>query len=185
MSDFFPRQTVSWKIEEPPAFRRLTLNVVEMAVMTGVLLRVFRALALTHGPSGSWIYLGGTFAVGSVLLFGMATLHLGNYTLRKWLWRAPAFAAIEALAEALTSLLLIALQREPLGTARAELHNWASITGSIFLWRLVGVVVFAALLAGVVQLVRRWLLKRDDRTHTAEAVHDEVMRVSQEQKRPL
>jgi hypothetical protein len=176
MSNFFPRHTVAWKIEEPPAFRRLTLSIIEMAAVTGVLIRVFRAVVLTHGPSGSWLYLGGTFALGTILLFGMATLHLGNYTLRQWVWRVPAFAAIEAAAESLTSLLLIVLEREPRGTARAELHEWPGIAGSIFLWRVAGVILFALILAGVVQLVRYLLLKRDHRVHTVEAVHEETVR---------
>ena len=63
MTNFFPRQTVAWKLEEPPAFRRLTLSVVEMAVLTGVVLRLLRSIALTQGPADSWIYLGGAFAV--------------------------------------------------------------------------------------------------------------------------
>jgi hypothetical protein len=78
MTSFFPRHTVTWKIEEPPAFRRLSLSLIEMAAITGVLLRLYRALALTHAPADSWAYLGGTFAIGAVFLLGMATLHLGK-----------------------------------------------------------------------------------------------------------
>ena len=183
MTSFFPRHTVSWKIEEPPAFRRLTLSIVEVAVVTGVLLRLFRAAALTHGPSDSWLYIGGTFAAGAVFLFGMATLHLGNYTLRQWVWRAPVFALIECVSEALTSLALIVLHREPVGTARAVLHDWPSMALTIAFWRLSGLIVFALVLSGVVQLVRYLLLRHDHRVHTAEKVHEEIVRQTAEHER--
>jgi hypothetical protein len=176
MTSFFPRHTVTWKIEEPPAFRRLSLSLIEMAAITGVLLRLYRALALTHAPADSWAYLGGTFAIGAVFLLGMATLHLGNYPLRHWTWRAPAFAAVEAIAESATSLLLIALHREPVGTARATFSDWPRLALDMLFWRLIVLVLFAVVLAGVVQLVRRVLLRRDHREHTVTAVHDEIVR---------
>ena len=58
MSDFFPQHTITMRIEEPKAFRRFSRSLVEMALITGVLIRVFRSLALTHGPGG-WIYVWG------------------------------------------------------------------------------------------------------------------------------
>jgi len=176
MAAYFPRHTVEWKIEEPRAFRRFTTSIVEMAIVTGVLLRLYRALVLTNGPSGSWVYLGTTLVLGSFFYFGMATVHLGNYPLRKWVWRAPAFAAIEAAAESLTSVGLILAHREPMGSERAHLDDWVTITGSIFLWRLVGIVIFALVLAGIVQFVRYLLLRHDKRVHTAVAVHEEMSR---------
>ena len=30
---------------------------------------------------------------GAVVLFGMCTAHLANFTIRQWMWRAPVFAA--------------------------------------------------------------------------------------------
>ena len=39
------------------------MSVAEMAVVTGVLFRLYRALAMSVGPTGSWIYFGGTFAL--------------------------------------------------------------------------------------------------------------------------
>lgn len=176
MTNFFPRHTVTWKVEEPPALRRLSLSIVEMAVVTGLLFRVFRALVLTHGPSNSWIYLGGAFAIGVIFLFGMATLHLGNYTPRQWLWRAPAFGVIEGAAEALVSLALTWLHREPAGSARARMHDWPQLAVSIVFWRIVAIVGFALVLAGVVRFVRYLLLRRDHRLRTAEKVHEDIVR---------
>jgi len=172
MAPYFPHSTVEFRIEEPPAFRRFTLSIVEMAIVTGVLFRLYRALAMTAGPTQNWWYFGGTFALGVLFILGMATLHLGNFPLHRWLWRAPAFAAIEAGAEALTSLGLILAHREPIGSARAQLHDWTGLAASTMLWRLGTVVVFSVLLAGVVRLVRYTLLRREHRMHTAVAVHD-------------
>lgn len=176
MPTYFPRHTVAWKVEEPPAFRKLTLSLPEMAIVTGVVVRLIRAVALTHGSSGNWIFFGGMFALGAVVLFGMLTAHLGNYTIRHWAWRAPAFALIESAAGMLTSLLLIALQREPMGSSRAQFGDWWSMATATLLRHFVGICLFAFLLAGVVQFVRWLLLKREHREHTAEAIHDEIER---------
>ena len=172
MAPYFPHTTVEFKIEEPPAFRRFTLSIFEMAIVTGVLFRLYRALAMTAGPTQNWWYFGGTFALGVAFILGMATLHLGNFPVHRWLWRAPAFAAIEAATESLTSLALILAHREPIGSARAQLHDWPGLAASTLLWRLGMIVVFSMLLAGVVRLVRYTLLRREHRVHTAVAVHD-------------
>ena len=165
MSSYFPRQTVAWKrIEEPSAFRRLTLSLVEMGLLTGVVLRLYRSLALTHGPN-SFLYIGATIAVGAIFLFGMATLHLGNYTIRRWLWRAPAFALLELAGEMIASLALIALHREPWGTARAEFRDWLPMGQGLIVTRFLPLVAFALVLAGVVQAVRLTLLRVEHRDH--------------------
>jgi hypothetical protein len=170
---YFPHTTVEWKkFEEPAALRRFSMSIAEMAVITGLLFRLYRALALTTGPTSNWMYFGATLALGVLFILGMATLHLGNFPLRHWLWRAPVFAAIEAAAESLTSLALIFAHREPIGSDRAHPHDWMEITARTFLWRLVGVCVFALVLAGVVQFVRYMLLRRENRVHTAVAVHE-------------
>lgn len=175
MSPYFPHTTVEWKkFEEPAAFRRFSMSVVEMAIVTGVLFRLYRALALTVGPTTSWMYFGATLALGALFILGMGTLHLGNFPLRHWLWRAPVFGAIEAAAESLTSLALIFAHREPMGSERAHVHDWLEIAARTFLWRIVTVCVFALVLAGVVQFVRYMLLRRENRVHTAVAVHDEI-----------
>src|SRR5687767_6716719 len=161
MTPFFPHTTVEWKIEEPPAFRRFSMVIWEMALVTGVLFRVYRALAMTVGPTSNWLYFGGAVALGALFVLGMATLHLGNFPLKHWLWRAPAFGALEAAAESLTSLGLILAHREPIGSERAHLHDWVEIAAGTFFWRIVAVSVFAVLLAGVVQSVRYFLLRRE------------------------
>ena len=47
MPAFFPVKTANFKIDETRAFRRFSYSVVEMAVVTAVVLRVYRALALS------------------------------------------------------------------------------------------------------------------------------------------
>lgn len=158
------------------------MSVVEMALMTGVVMHLYRAVALTNGPTGNWLYIATVVALGIILLLGMATLHLGNFTLRQWLWRAPVFGAIEAIAEGLASLGLIALRREPLGAAYAQYADWWGIAASLLFWRILGVSLFALLLAGVVQLVRRWLVKQDHRQHTLETVHHEIDEINRQRK---
>jgi hypothetical protein len=153
MPAFFPVKTATFKLDEARAFRRLSFSVVEMAIITAVVLRVYRALALSLAGSNVF-FLGLSFALGFVVLFGMVTLHLGNFTVRRWLWRAPLFALIEAAAESLTSLGLIAIHREPLGSARAIYADWPGIVGNIFTWRVSAIVVFAAILAAVVTMTR-------------------------------
>ena len=37
MANFFPRQTLEFKFEEPKAFRRISFSLIEMAVITGIL----------------------------------------------------------------------------------------------------------------------------------------------------
>jgi hypothetical protein len=172
MTPFFPQHTVEFRIEEPPAFRKFTMSIAEMAIVTGVLFRLYRALSMTMGPTGNWLYFGGTFVLGVLFILGMATLHLGNFPLHRWLWRAPVFAALEAAAEALTSFALILAHREPIGSERAHSHDWLEIAATTFVWRLVVVSLFALLLAGVVQFVRYMLLRREHRLHTAVAVHE-------------
>lgn len=166
----FPRHTITWKLEEPPALRRLSLSLIEMAALTGIVLRLYRAVVLTRGAPESWAYVYGAVLVGSLFFLVMATLHLANFTVRRWLWRAPAFALVEVAAEMLTSLALIAVHREPVGSARAGFHDWLSLAATVFVSRVLGLLLFAAVLAGVVQLVRQVLLRRERRLHTAAAV---------------
>jgi hypothetical protein len=168
MGTYFPRTTNEIRSEEPSAFRALTLSVVEMGLVTGVVLRLFRSLVLTHG-SNSWLYLGGMFAIGVVFLCAMATMHLANYPLRRWTWRAPTLGVLVAAGEMATSLLLIAAGREPTGTVRAELADWPGMAMSTLLFRLTAVCGWALLLAGAVTVARRALAatrpKRDTPTH--------------------
>ena len=159
MSTLFPKHTVQWHFEEPTVLRRFSLNLVEMAALTGVVLRLYRALVTTQS-SGSWVWVA-AFTGGILLLCAMATLHLANYPLQRWVWRAPAFVAVEVAAEAITSLALIALNREPTGTARAEFGDWLPMMLNALWTRAVIVLAWALVLAGVVWLVRHTILREE------------------------
>jgi hypothetical protein len=162
MPSFFPHQTVEWKLEEPRAFRRFSFSLVEMAAVTGLIVRVFRLFVLTHG-SNSWLYLGGAFTVGLVLLIGMATAHLANFPIRQWLWRAPLFALIEVASEMATSLVLTWLGREPNGTVRADYDDWISGVPNTLFGRGTAILLWSGLLAAVVQLIRRTAIVQEDK----------------------
>src|SRR6266581_2782964 len=154
MPSFFPKHTTEFKHLEPRAFRRFSFSLAEMAIVTGVLLRVYRVVVLSHGAS-NWLYFGGTFAIGVLFLLGMATAHLANYPLHQYLWRAPVFALIEVVAEMATSALLISLGREANGTVRAHWDDWLGMGVNALLTRGLMIVFWGVALAGVVQLVRR------------------------------
>jgi hypothetical protein len=154
MPTAFPRQTVEWHLEEPAAFRRLSLSLVEMALLTGVVLRLLRAFAFTHGRASVLVSIGAVILWG-LLLVGMATAHLANFPIRRWAWRAPLFAVVETVGEMLTSLFLIWLGREPDGTARAHFHDWPSMAARALLQSALTLCLWALLLAGIILLVRR------------------------------
>jgi hypothetical protein len=155
MPDYFPRQTIDWRqIDEPPAFRRLTLSLLETALVTGVVLRLLRALTFTAGRQ-SWFLYGAAFLLGAVILVGMATAHLANFSLRRWLWRAPAFALLETVGEMVTSLLLIAVHREPEGSVRADFHDWPSMAMRALWQNELAICLWVLLLAAVIVIVRR------------------------------
>lgn len=154
MPTFFPRQTIEWRVEESPAFRRLSLSLVEMALITGIVLRLLRAFAFTHGRA-SVIFSIGAVIVWGLILVGMATSHLANFPIKRWAWRAPLFALVETAGEMVTSLLLIALGREPDGTARAHFHHWPSMAARALLQSELTLCLWMLLLAGIIILVRR------------------------------
>jgi hypothetical protein len=158
---FFPQVTGTFTRHEYPALRRFTMSVIGMAAVAGVVVRLFRALTLTSTPNERLLLLAVMFGLGLLLLFAAVTIHLGNFTLKHWWWRAPAFAAIEATAESLTSLALIAVHAEPIGSGRARFADWPGMTLSTLGWRVLAIVVYALVLAGVVQFVRYVLTKRE------------------------
>jgi len=169
MGTYFPRSTNEIRSDEPSAFRALTLSVVEMGLITGVVLRLSRSLVLTHG-SNSWLYLG-MFALGAVFLFAMTTMHLANFPPRRWLWRAPALGMLVAAGEMATSLLLIAVGREPIGTVRAELADWPGMAGSVGLYWVIAVCAWALLLAGAVAIARNALAATRRKRETPSPPH--------------
>ena len=176
---FFPRETIEWRAHEPDLLRRLSLSLVAMAVLTGVLVRLYRLTMLAYAPLDNlWVLLA-AIGGGVVILLGLATIHLGNYPVSHWLWRAPLFAFVEALAAMAVSAALIAAGVERAGTAAMHWHDWRA--DLVFTVRLHTVVVvsFALVLGGVVQLVRRALIKREHREHTLETITEEHARQRQ------
>ena len=178
-AEFFPRKTVAWKLEQPRPLRRASLSLPYMALLTGVPLRLWRSYVLTHGAPDSWAWVGGTFLIGMAFLYLMVSIHLGNYTLRHWVWRAPAFAVLESGVEIVMSLALTALGLEPLGADRAELSDWLPASIRTLVWRLVGIVLFALVLAAVVSVMRRLLLVAEQRT----SIGAHLLRASKELER--
>jgi hypothetical protein len=55
----------------------------------------------------------------------------------------------------MTSLLLIWLGREPIGSARAEWHDWPAMSMGTLATRGLLILVWSLMLAGIVQIVRR------------------------------
>jgi hypothetical protein len=168
MSQFFPRKTTEIRIREPRAFRRLSYSLVEMALVTGIVVRTYRLVILTHGAN-NWLYLGATFAIGAVFFLGMVTAHLANFPLHQYAWRAPAFAGVEVAAEMVTSALLIAIGHEANGTVRAHWDDWIGMSLNALLIRGTAILVWSAILAGSVQLVRRTVLHEDEDAKRAAA----------------
>ncbi|HET7585071.1 MAG TPA: hypothetical protein VFK13_09190 [Gemmatimonadaceae bacterium] len=171
MVTFFPRHSIEWHLLEPSQLRRVSLSLPAMAIITGLVARVYRMFVLGQVAIASWWILFGTVVLGALIVLTLVTLHLANYPLRNWLWRAPVFGAVAGASEAAVSALLIALGVERAGTQLAHWHDWVPLVQSALVREVVSVVLFAALLAGVVQLVRTVLLQREHRTSTAEAVH--------------
>jgi hypothetical protein len=170
MSAFFPRDSTTFHLDDVTNLRRLSLSLAETAVLAGVALRLLRALWLNTLGAG-WASLAGYYAVFAVVLLGAVAAHLANYTVRRWLWRAPLWAAVEATAEMLTSLALIAAHREPLGSGTADFHDWPSLALETLAERVGVVGAFALVLAGVVQGVRTVLARRARAAHAAHSAH--------------
>jgi hypothetical protein len=156
------------------------MSPVGMGLLTGLVVRLYRAVTLQVGPMNSMVYVGMAFVLGQMIILGLATLHLGNFTLRRWLYLAPVFAIAEVTAEVLVSLGLVVAGLERLGSRQALFADWPGIALSTFVWRLVVIVLYATLLAGVVQLVRYLLLKREHREGTLERVTAEQTAVKGE-----
>jgi hypothetical protein len=167
---YFPRETVHWHLEEPRAFRKLTLSLPAMALITGVLVRLIRV-----GPNeltSSWWGVFAGIALGAIVLLGLATAHLAG-----------------GAAEAGVSALLIAIGLERMGSTQAQLSHWPSLATDTIIGtpglafvdgRVVMVSFFALVLAGVVQIVRYLLLRSENRDTTAVAIHEEHERQEQE-----
>lgn len=148
-------------VREPPAFAKLARSLIDMALVTGIVARIYRALILSRAPDSSGTYIAVTFTIGAIVVLLMATLHISRFPLRDWLWRAPAFAALEGATEMVVSAVLIALNREPLGTGAAQFSDWPAMMARTIGWRVITISVFALILAGIVKWVRSMLYRRE------------------------
>lgn len=155
MTPALPQAAGLWEQYETSAVRTWSRALVPIAVATGVAWHLLRALALRAGPATSWTWLAVVYALGIVLVFGAATLHIGNYPLKRWLWRVPVFALTVAAAETATATVLVALGLEPMGAGRATWADLPSQATWTLLLRLVTLGVYATVLALVVQAMRR------------------------------
>ena len=160
MSNLFPRHAIE-HTEAPKAFRRISLSLVEMAVLTGIVMRVFRVLMLTHG-SNNWLYLGSAIAVGAAILLGALTAHLSNYPLHQYFWRAPLFAVVEVASEMTVSALLIAFGHEAMGPVRAHWDDWPGMALNALLYRGIMIVFWGLMLAGLVQILRETVVHEEE-----------------------
>jgi hypothetical protein len=152
-----------WHNHGPSAFRRLAFSLLDMALLTGVTLRLGRAALLAYaGESNSEMFVASLLA-GTFFLLLMVTLHLGNFPIRHWVWRAPVLGLAVGAAESGASLLLISVGREPYGSGQAAFADWLSMTLTIVPWRFTLVVSFAIALAFVVQGVRVVTLTSEER----------------------
>lgn len=159
MPDIFSRTPLALEaIKDPTAFRRLTCSLPQMAILTGVMLRLYRAYVLSHGSPESGLWVGTTLVLGVVLLLVMLTIHLANFTVRSWWWRAAAFTAFEAGIEILVSLVLTVVGLERLGSRVASLSDSFSIAVQVMAWRALLILPFTVLLVAVVTIVRRILI---------------------------
>jgi hypothetical protein len=161
MPSFFPRHTVELRLEEPKAFRKLSFSLVEMAIVTGIIWRIYRVVALTHGTN-NWLYASFVITLAVIFLIGMLTAHLANYPLHQYLWRAPAFTGIEVVSEMAVSALLIAIGREANGSVRAHWDDWPGMALNALLLRGLIFIGWGLILAGVVKLVQRAGVREDE-----------------------
>jgi len=148
------------EIEEPGIIRKLSLNVVVMALITGASLRLYRAAILQFGWSNSWLWIAGTFLGGVAILFLLTTLHIGNYPVRHWFWRAPLFAVLEAAVEIGVSFALTVWGLERIGSLTATLEDWQGSALKLAIVRVIGITVFTLLLALVSTVVRLAILPK-------------------------
>jgi hypothetical protein len=158
MNNFFPRKTSDWRIQEPPTVRRLTFSLWVTALMAGVLVRLVRTAGLTFAGADDWGLIIGSISLSVVILVVLATVHLGNFPVRHWLWRAPLFGLVAGVGEAVTSAALVGAGLERIGSQPATWADWPSLAAYAVLWDILSICLFALVLAAAVQLVRALLL---------------------------
>lgn len=158
MASFFPLDVVDWADKQLHPLRAFSLRTIELAGLTGVLLRLFRALLL--GTSGLWLLVVGV-AFLVMLLCGALTWHLANFPPRHWPARTLGFAAVEIAAELGMSTLLIVAGMERYGSRLATWADWWPLATNTLLGRGFVIAVYALALAGAVKLVRRAVARRE------------------------
>lgn len=142
-------------IPKAGAWRAFSRHTLEIAGVTGVLLRLYRAAVLSLDSAAGWQVFLMALIVGVVLACGALTWHLSNFPLRRWPARVASFVGIEVAAEFGTSSMLIALRREPLGSGLATWADWWSLAGNTLLERALVLGGYAGLLA-----VATWFVTR-------------------------
>ena len=160
MARFFPRDVIHWGEEQLHPLRAFAVRTLEPAGITGLVLRAYRAILLGATATAGWMAFVGGLTVGVLFLCGMLTWHLGNFPVRRWPLRVLAFIVIEVAAELGMSSLLIAFHRERFGSRVATWSDWWPMAGQALMERGIVLTLFALVLAGSVQMVRRTLDKR-------------------------
>jgi len=173
MSPFFPESPFSGPRVDS-LLAKIPRSLIPMAVFTGIVVHSYIWLVLARASVHfGWIALLLAFSGRFVLLLALATVYLGNHPVRQWIWRAPAFAALEIAIEAIMVAALIQIRVERIGTEHAHRTDWWGIVSDIMIYHGIAILVFSAILAVVVQTVRYALLKHEHRDSTAIAIHDE------------
>ncbi|HEV7702864.1 MAG TPA: hypothetical protein VGO46_01175 [Gemmatimonadaceae bacterium] len=173
MSPFFPESPFSGTRVDS-LLAKIPRSLIPMAVITGIVVHSYIWLVLARASVNfGWIALLLAFSGRFVLLLALSTVYLGNHPVRQWIWRAPAFAALEIAVEAIMVAALIRIRVERIGTEHAHRTDWWGIVSDIMIYHGIAILVFSAILAVVVQTVRYALLKHEHRDSTAIAIHDE------------
>jgi hypothetical protein len=142
-------------VARPATWRTFSRNTLELAGITGVVLRLYRAAVLSLESFSSWPMFIGALIVAVVLLCAVLTWNLSNFPIRRWPSRVAVFLGIEVASEFGMSSVLIALRREPLGSGMATWHDWWPLAGQTLLERGLVMAAYATLLAGAMWLVTR------------------------------
>jgi hypothetical protein len=157
MTRFFPRDVIHWGEETLHPLRAFAIRSIEPAGITGLVLRVWRAIVL---GSGSWLFFVSGLTLGVLFLCGMLTWHLGNYPVKRWPVRALAFFLIECAVEMGMSSVLIVFGRERYGSQMAVWGDWWPMAAQTLWQRGLTIAIFALVLAMVVQMVRKAVDRR-------------------------
>jgi hypothetical protein len=136
-------------------WRTFSRSTLELAGLTGVTLRLYRAAVLSLDTFADWAVFIGALVLGAVFVCGVLTWYLSNFPLRRWPTRVAAFVGIEVAAEFGMSSVLIALKREPLGSGLATWADWWPLAGQTLLERGLVLGGYAGLLAAAMWVVTR------------------------------